>query len=298
MGFQRNRDGNRRAAVDVRSDRWGLGIPHPGRRVAVVAGPVVAAAIVIGVLAAPAGARSEVLCLTASNTVDRDCATIDAKATVSIQGDAIRVGIGSAAEWPGGPIAVEMSVPGAAVQTADGAPATQTKGYTNWTSRNGTVISRCQFDPASRPIAAGAVAECDLGLLGLKDGKHALWVTGFVGAVPNPGAEFGTVPTGQGVVAVATPRSIEFELKAGVVTLSKPTTVDVKNPPVQAKVTNPDANPIASTTALKKDSKPKSGGFPWAAAAGAAVVAVLVGGFVASKRKRETPTDSTEGKIA
>lgn len=252
----------------------------------------VAAGGILAVVATslPAGADGSSSCMSMANKYLQDCPAVEATASIAISGESIRVTVASKTDWDGGPIAVEMSVPDAAVKAPDGAPTKQGKGYANWTSRNGTVISRCAFDPKTRPIKAGGTTECDLQLLGLKDGTHTMWLTGFFGAIPKPDAILGTVPTGQGVVAIATPRSIEFTLKAGAVTLSKPSTVDTKNPPVQVQITEPDTNPIATTTTdQKKEKKSTSGGFPWLPVGGGVAAAAVVGGVIAAKRRSGTP---------
>lgn len=268
------------------------GVAHSRVPVRIVRASLISVAGLLTVMSSSgvAGAESANTCLTSENKFDSDCPSIDATAKLAIAGESIRVTIGAEKQWEGGPIAVEMSVPEATVNEPEGVPKKQGKGYANWISRNGTIVSRCEFDPSKRPIKKDGVAECDLQLLGLKDGTHTMWLTGFVGAVPNAADPFGTVPAGQGVAAIATPRSIEFSLAAGAIKLSKPSTVDTDNPPVQVQITEPDVNPVATTAAAKTtEKKTSSDGFPWLPVGGGAAAAVVVGGLIAAKRRSGTP---------
>lgn len=172
-------------------------------------------------------------CLDSAMKFDATCTTVASSVELAGSVDAIVVSVTADAAWSGGPIAVEMAVPSPTVDAESGEDDDLGEGYATWSTRSGVVVSRCQFDPTTRPMKKGATAECALPRLGLADGAHTMWVTGFVGQVPAVGNGFGTVPAERGVVAIATPRSVEFTVKGDEVAVDKPSQTDPDNPATQ-----------------------------------------------------------------
>jgi hypothetical protein len=162
-----------------------------------------------------------------------DCKGVDASVELAASADALIVTVTADAGWKGGPIAAELPVPKAKVDAETGEDDKLGDGYATWATRSGVTVARCQFDPSTRPMKKGASASCAVPLLGLADGDHTLWITGFMGQVPGAENGFGTVPAGRGVVAMATPRSVEFKKEGTKVTVSKPSATDTDNPATQ-----------------------------------------------------------------
>lgn len=180
-----------------------------------------------GAWAAPAGPRAAgppgasgpsgttaVACLDARLRPADDCPAVTAEASVRMVDEDLVVMIENVgtSSWPGGPLAVELPVPRAEVDEAEGRDdETGAAGTPEWTTRMGTVVSRCVFDPVER-IRPGGRLTCRLHRLGLPDGDHELWLTGFVGGLPDVTDSIGDDPPALGVVAAATTRSIRVRI--------------------------------------------------------------------------------------
>lgn len=164
----------------------------------------------------PSGGTGEapVACLDQRLRPAERCPSVDAEVTVTLDGDDLLVSVANAGEaaWPGGPVAVELPVRDADVDQPDGRDdPTGRAGTAEWTTRAGTVVSRCVFEPVAQ-LRSGADLTCRLHRLGLPDGTHQLWLTGFVGGLPPIRGALGDAPPLVGVVPVATPRSVGFRI--------------------------------------------------------------------------------------
>ena len=221
-----------------------------GKRLAALVAVVGVGAFAASVTGADAlGARLDgPACLDSAMKFDATCKAVAASVELAASADAIVVSVTADAAWSGGPIAVEMALPSPTVDAESGEDDDLGEGYATWSTRSGVVVSRCQFDPTTRPMKKGATAECALPRLGIADGAHTMWVTGFVGQVPAVGNGFGTVPAERGVVAIATPRSVEFTVKGDEVAVDKPSQTDPDNPATQVvSEADPDIDEAATS---------------------------------------------------
>jgi hypothetical protein len=142
------------------------------------------------------------------------CPPVDADVAVEGDGDDLVVTVTNAGDrtWPGGPLAVEVPVPDADVDAPEGrADPTGRPGTPEWTTRAGTVVSRCVFEPVTE-IRSGDHLTCRLRRLGLPDGEYDLWLTAFVGGLPRVRGSLGATEPALGVVAAATTRSVRVRI--------------------------------------------------------------------------------------
>ena len=239
------------------------------------------AAFVILVLstAGPAGPATAVPTLAVSCVdgvrVVHDCPSVPASVALAVQPTTITVTLTNTGSnpWRGGPVAAEIPVPHADVARPEGAlPASP---GARWRTIAGVVVARCEFpDLDATGIGAGRSVSCTLPRLGLADGTHDLWLTGFRGGLPDAGRRLGAAPAPTGVGPVATPRSLRFAVAGATIRVVSSPAIDPAAPPVQV-VTGP-----ASTV-------PAGGAHrPAAARAAPVVVLLLAAGAVAVVRRR------------
>lgn len=184
---------------------------------------VLAAAIGVSAGGEPSGAApaqtgpsgsSAVVCLDARLRPAKTCPAVTAEASIRLIDDDLVVMIENVgkATWVGGPLAVELPVPDADVEEPEGRDdSSGAAGTPEWTTRAGTVVSRCVFDPVER-LRPGGRLVCRMHRFGLPDGDHDLWLTGFIGGLPRITDTIGEAPPALGVVAAATTRSIRVRL--------------------------------------------------------------------------------------
>lgn len=234
------------------------------------AGPAQEAPSPAGPTAAGSGT---VACLDDHLRPTAECPAVDIQVTVKLKEDdlVIRVANAGSVTWHGGPLAVEVPVPDADVDEPAGRDdPTGKAGTPEWTTRAGTVVSRCVFDPVTELRPDDAVS-CRLHRLGLADGERDLWLTGFVGGLPEVNRFVGDVAPGLGVVPAAQTRSVRIQLGG--------TRASV----VEREAAAPD------TTADDAGSPSATGGRRWAAIA--VVSAAFIGGVTALvlRRRRKAP---------
>lgn len=156
-------------------------------------------------------------CLDRRGNASARCPTVEARVELSIDGSTITVVVANSGRevWPGGPVGVEVPVPGVApppTSTTAGVGSRAAAGLPSWVARGRFVVARCEFD-LTRGLPPGAAVRCVLPRHGLVDGEHTLWLNGFVGGVPRAGGVFGTAARRGGVAAVSVSRSVRFVVR-------------------------------------------------------------------------------------
>lgn len=175
---------------------------------------VVALVSALAVWSVPLGASVDqaVVCLDSRLRPSDRCPAIPVEVAVTTSGDDLRIEVtnAGAGTWTGGPVAAELPVPEAKVTGPTGEVGVG--GVSSWVTRAGVVVARCTFEPVDE-IKAGRSVACRLPRLGLADGTHTIWLTGFVGGLAEVGKTLGDDPVAVGVVPVAESRSVIVEVQ-------------------------------------------------------------------------------------
>ncbi|HWJ96611.1 MAG TPA: hypothetical protein VNQ33_00545 [Acidimicrobiales bacterium] len=236
-------------------------------------GPATVASAAPAGPALPAGADggAAVACLDQRLRPAETCPSVDIEVHVEADGDDLVVQISNAAgrTWRGGPLAVELPVPDAKVEEPEGrVDRTGRPGTPEWTTRVGTVVSRCVFEPVTE-LRSGADLSCRLRRLGLADGQHQIWFTGFIGGLPRVHGSVGNDAPAPGVVAAAATRSVRIQIEGDRASVAAST-------------------PTAEAGETEGSRGGRSDGIgPWPPLIGAVALAVAVG-VLARKRRRST----------
>ena len=233
-------------------------------RAAVLAAVVAGALLAVGV--APAGGAEVASSCLDGVRLSHSCPSVAVTVAVGVTDTTlvVRVTNTSGATWRGGPVGVEVPLPGAAVDQPEGTiPAPAGSG---WRTVGGTVVARCAFIvPGEAGLRPGGTATCVLPRLGAPDGRLTAWITGFRGGVADAGRRLGAETAPIGVIPVATMRSLRFRVHGRSATVLPSPAIDAAAPSV-GLVRAPDV-------------EPGSGSHRWAIAAGAlAAIGVGVAG--------------------
>ena len=205
-------------------------------------------------------------------TASEDCPSIEVLLTGAADAESLtfKVENRSGEAWNGSPIGMEL--------VADGLTASEPEGSveggpadSQWITRGGILVVRCTFPEPVQALPPDAETSCRLPRLGLGDGTYTAWITGAIGG-QLVGASLGSVSTADGVVPVARPVSLEFDLTGDEIDIKK---AEEPAPPVDA-----------GEAAEPSDEASSSGGAATWMLAGIVVLALLVAAGLVLWRRR------------